>query len=214
MKEEIFVQMVRSRLQGRLMIRKLHALHQVAQTSIGVKSGADSVSLEVSLLVGRYSLIEGQMDRLVKSLVELVDRTEEGKYIRSIPGINYLSAAALLAELGPVNLYNSPKQLIKMAGTNPIESESGGKRHGPTPMSKKGRPRLRYGAWTAVIPLFRHNPDFRAWAKRLRERPVQANPLNGKEVIGAALNRLLRLVFVLVKKQEFYRLPQQAIKIA
>ena len=96
-----------------------------------------------------------------------------------------------------------------MAGTNPIESESGGKRRGPTPMSKKGRPSLRYGAWTAVIPLFRHNPDFRAWAKRLRERPVQGNPLNGKEVIGAALNRLLRLVFVLVKKQEFYRLPQQ-----
>jgi transposase len=209
-KEEVFVQMIRTRLQGRLMIKKLHALHQVAQTSIGVKSGADSVSLEVSLLVSRYSLIETQMDRLVKLLVELVDRTEEGKYIRSIPGINYLSAAALLAELGPVNSYHSPKQLIKMAGTNPIESGSGGKRHGPTPMSKKGRPRLRYGAWTAVIPLFRHNSDFRAWAKRLRERPVQANPLNGKEVIGAALNRLLRLVFFLVKKQEFYCLPQQA----
>ena len=209
-KEEIFVQMIRDRLQGRLMIKKLHALYQVAQNSIGVKSGADSVGLEISLLVSRYSLIEHQMDRLVKVLVELVDRTEEGKYIRSIPGINYLSAAALLAELGPVNSYHSPKQLIKMAGTNPIESESGGKRHGPTPMSKKGRPRLRYGAWTAVIPLFRHNPDFRAWAKRLRERPVQANPLNGKEVIGAALNRLLRLVFFLVKKQEFYCLPRPA----
>jgi hypothetical protein len=37
---------------------------------------------------------------------------------------------------------------------------------------------------------------------------VQANPLNGKEVVGAALNRLLRLVFAMVKKQEFYRLPQ------
>ena len=210
MKEEIFVKMIKSRLQGRLMNKKLHALHQVAQTSIGVKPGADSVSLEVSLLVSRYSLIEQQADRLIKSLIELVDRTEEGKYLLSIPGINYLSTAALLAELG-VNSYHNPKQLIKMAGTNPIESKSGGKRRGPTPMSKKGRPRLRYGAWSAVIPLFRHNPDFRAWAKRLRERPVQANPLNGKEVVGAALNRLLRLVFVLVKKQEFYRLPQQVI---
>ena len=95
-----------------------------------------------------------------------------------------------------------------MAGTNPIEAESGGKRLGKTPMSKKGRPRLRYSAWSAVIPLFRHNPDFRAWAKRLRERPAHANPLNGKEVVGAALNRLLRLVYALVKKQEFYRSPQ------
>ena len=75
-------------------------------------------------------------------------------------------------------------------------------------MSKKGRPRLRYSAWSAVIPLFRHNPDFRAWAKRLRERPAHANPLNGKEVVGAALNRLLRLIYALVRKQEFYRSPQ------
>ncbi len=141
----------------------------------------------------------------------MVDRTEEGKYLLSIPGINYLSSAALLAELGPLKSYHNAKQLIKMAGTNPIEAESGGKRLGKTPMSKKGRPRLRYSAWSAVIPLFRHNPDFRAWAKRLRERPAHANPLNGKEVVGAALNRLLRLVYVLVKKQEFYRSPQTVL---
>jgi len=161
------------------------------------------VAEEVTLLVNRYYLIEQQVDRLVKSLIQLVDKTEEGKYLLSIPGINYLSAAALLAELGPLRLYHNAKQLIKMAGTNPIESESGGKRRGQTPMSKKGRPRLRYSAWSAVIPLFRHNPNFQAWA--------HANPLNGKEVVGAALNRLLRLVYTLVKKQEFYRSPQLAL---
>jgi transposase len=169
--------------------------------------------MEVSLLVSHYHLIEQQVDRLVKSLILLVDRTKEGKYLLSIPGINYLSAASLLAELGPFNLYNNAKQLVKMAGTNPIEAESGGKRLGKTPMSKKGRPRLRYSAWSAVIPLFRHNPDFRAWAKRLRERPAHANPLNGKEVVGAALNRLLRLVYALVKKQEFYRSPQTVLAV-
>jgi transposase len=165
----------------------------------------------MSLLAGRYGLIEEQIDKLVKSLIGLVGRTEEGKYLLSIPGISYLSAAALLAETGPLKQYQNAKQVIKMAGTNPIESESGGKRLGETPMSKKGRPRLRYSAWNAVIPLFRHNPDFRCWAKRLRERPVHAHPLNGKEVVGAALNRLLRLVFALVKKQEFYHSPEIAL---
>jgi len=61
------------------------------------------------------------------------------------------------------------------------------------------------------MPLFRHNADFQAWAKRLRERPAHQNPLNGKEVVGAALNRLLRLVYTPVKKQEFYRSPQLAL---
>jgi transposase len=208
MEEDDFLETIKSRHQGRLMRKKLRALHQAAHTSIGVKPGADAVAMEVTLLINRYHLVEWQVGRFVKALIGLVDRTEEGKYLLSIPGINYLSAAALLAEIGPLKLYQNAKQVIKMAGTNPIESESGGKRLGQTPMSKKGRPRLRYSAWSAVIPLFRHNPDFRAWAKRLRERPAHANPLNGKEVVGAALNRLLRLVFALVRKQEFYHLPQ------
>jgi len=213
MNEDVFVAAIRSERQGRLMVGKLKALRETAQTSIGIKPGADAVAMEVSLLVNRYRLIEQQVDGLVKSLILQVDRTEEGKYLLSIPGVNYLSTAALLAELGPLSSYSNAKQLVKMAGTNPIEAESGGKRLGKTPMSKKGRPRLRYSAWSAVIPLFRHNPDFRAWAKRLRERPAHANPLNGKEVVGAALNRLLRLVYVLVKKQEFYRSPQIALLV-
>ena len=211
--EDVFIAKIRDRRQGRLMLKKLRALYQAAETSVGVKPGADSVATEISLLAGRYGLIEEQIDKLVKSLISLVGRTEEGKYLLSIPGISYLSAAALLAETGPLKQYQNAKQVIKMAGTNPIESESGGKRLGETPMSKKGRPRLRYSAWNAVIPLFRHNPDFRCWAKRLRERPVHAHPLNGKEVVGAALNRLLRLVFALVKKQEFYHSPEIALVV-
>lgn len=208
MKEEDFLDTIKGVRQGRLLRRKLRALHQAAQTSVGIKPAASSVALEVSLLVSRFRLVKQQVDRLVESLIQLVDKTEEGKYLLSIPGINYLSTAALLAELGSLTLYHNAKQVIKMAGTNPIELESGGKRRSKTPMSKKGRPRLRYSAWSAVIPLFRHNPDFRDWAKRLRERPVHANPLNGKEVVGAALNRLLRLVYALVRKKEFYRSPQ------
>jgi len=211
MPEDSFVGAIRLGWRGRLMVKKLKALWEAAKTSIGIKPGAEAVAMEISLLASRYQLIEQQIDVLVKSLIQLVDRTEEGKYLLSIRGINYLSTAALLAELGPLKSYQNAKQLIKMAGTNPIEVESGGKRLGKTPMSKKGRPRLRYCAWNAVIPLLAHNPDFRAWAKRRRERFAQANPLNGKEVVGAALNRLLRLIYALARKQEFYRSPQLAL---
>jgi len=203
-----FVAAIRAEHKGRLMVKRLNALFEAAQTSIGVKPGADGVALEVSLLVDRYCMLSHQIDTTVKTLTLLVTKTDEGKYLLSIPGINYLSSASLLAELGPLKAYSDARQVIKMAGTNPIESESGGKRLGKTPMSKKGRPRLRHSAWNAVIPLFRHNPDFRTWAKKMRERPVHANPLHGKEVIGAAVNRLLRLVYVLAVKQQFYRAPQ------
>jgi len=56
--------------------------------------------------------------------------------------------------------------------------------------------------------MLRFNSDFRAWAKQRRERPAHANPLGGREIVGAALNRLLRLSFALVKNQTYYRSPQ------
>ena len=162
----------------------------------------------MSFLIEKIELIKGHISIIERTLVKLVDETEEGKYLLSITGLNYIAVAGLLAELGSFKHYRTAKQMIKMAGSNPTESESAGKRGAHTPMSKQGRPVLRYCAWTSVIPMLRFNADFRAWAKQRRERPVHANPLGGREVVGAALNRLLRLAFALVKNQTFYRSPQ------
>jgi transposase len=207
MTEEEFVATIKAKHQGRLMRKKLAALHNVARSSIGITAGAKSVSSEVSFLVEKLELIKRHICSIEQTLVKLVDETEEGKYLLSIRGLNYIAVAGLLAELGCFKLYRSAKQMIKMAGSNPTESESAGKKRSRTPMSKQGRPVLRYCAWTSVIPMLRFNSDFRAWAKQRRERPVHANPLGGREIVGAALNRLLRLSFALVKNQTFYRSP-------
>jgi len=199
---------IEAKHQGRLMRKKLRELPYKAKASIGIAAGARSISSEISFLVEKLELIKGHICAIERTLVRLVDEAEEGEYLLSIRGLNYIAVAGLLAELGSFKLYRSAKQMIKMAGSNPTESESGGKRGAHTPMSKQGRPVLRYCAWTSVIPMLRFNPDFRAWAKQRRERPVNANPLGGREIAGAALNRLLRVSFALVKNQTFYRSPQ------
>ncbi|MCX6010593.1 MAG: IS110 family transposase, partial [Chloroflexi bacterium] len=211
--EEEFVTTIEAKHQGRLMRKKLRALHCSARTSIGIDAGARSVSSEISFLVEKLELIRRHIRIIERKLVGLVDETEEGKYLLSIRGLNYTAVAGLLAELGCFKAYRSAKQMIKMAGSNPTESESAGKRSSHTPMSKKGRPVLRYCAWTAVIPMLRFNPDFRAWAKQRRERPAHANPLSGREVVGAALNRLLRLAFALVKNQTYYQVSKPELTL-
>jgi transposase len=195
----------------RLMRRKLSALHYSARTSIGIDAGARSLSFEIAFLVDKLELIRRHICIIEGTLVRLVDETEEGKYLLSIRGLNYIAVAGLLAELGCFKAYRSARQMIKMAGSNPTESESAGKKRARTPMSKQGRPVLRYCAWTSVIPMLRFNPDFRAWAKQRRERPVHANPLGGREVVGAALNRLLRLAFAMVKNQTYYQVSKSEL---
>jgi len=213
MTEEEFITAIESRHLGRLMRRKLRTLHHSARASIGIEAGARSVSCEISFLVEKLELIKRQTGIIEGALVKLVDKTEEGKYLLSIRGLNYTAVAGLLAELGCFKLYRSAKQMIKMAGSNPIESESAGKKRSRTPMSKQGRPVLRYCAWTSVIPMLRFNSDFRVWAKQRRERPAHANPLTGREVVGAALNRLFRLAFSMVKNQTYYQVPEPELEL-
>jgi transposase len=206
MTEDEFVATIEDRHKGRRLMRKrLRALHHSASRSIGIHAGARSVSFEIRFLVDKLELIRQQTRAMQGILAKLVDETEEGKYLLSIRGLNYIAVAGLLADLGCFKLYRSAKQMIKMAGSNPTESESAGKRRSKTPMSKHGRPLLRHCAWVAVIPMLRFNTDFRAWAKQRRERPAHANPLSGKEIVGAALNRLLRLAFALVNNQTYYQ---------
>jgi transposase len=208
MSEDNFICTIRFIRRGNLLKKKLRALYAQAKNSIGIQAGGQSVSIEISLLVEKLRLVKQHVFIMQETLTRLVDQTQEGKYLLSIIGLNYISVAGLLAEIGSFEAYHSAKQLVKMAGSNPTESESAGKRSSRTPMSKHGRPALRYCAWTAVVPMLRFNPDFRAWAKRLKERPLHANPLSGKEVVGAALNKLLRVAFALVKKRMLYQLPE------
>jgi transposase len=209
-----FVATIEAQHKGRrLMRRKLRALHYSARTSIGIDAGARSLSSEIAFLVDKLELIRQHICIMEGTLIRLVDETEEGKYLLSIRGLNYIAVAGLLAELGCFKAYWSARQMIKMAGTNPTESESAGKKRARTPMSKQGRPVLRYCAWTSVIPMLRFNPDFRAWAKQRRERPVHANPLGGREVVGAALNRLLRLAFAMVKNQTYYQVSKSELTL-
>jgi transposase len=214
MTEDEFEATIEAQHKGRrLMRKKLRALHYSARTSIGIDAGACSLSSEIAFLVEKLELIRGHICSIERTLVRLVDETEEGKYLLSIRGLNYTAVAGLLAELGCFKAYQSARQMIKMAGTNPTESESAGKKRARTPMSKQGRPVLRYCAWTSVIPMLRFNSDFRAWAKQRRERPVHANPLGGREVVGAALNRLLRLAFAMVKNKTYYQVSKAELTL-
>lgn len=200
----------RQRPGERLMVSKVKALQKEAKGSFGITEGSEAVTLEISQLADRLWMYNEQIERMERKLKELVDSIEASRYMLSITGIGYLSVAGMLAELGPLERYSNGKQLVKMAGSNPTESESGGKRRSRTPMSKKGRSRLRHCIWTSAISLLRHNGEFQWWARERQERPADKNPMKRREVIGAIGNRLLRLVYALVRDKSYYQMPVPA----
>lgn len=198
----------------RLAVKKLRRLHEAAGQSIGVQCGAQAVALAVGQLVSRQRLLQTQLTVLEGCLLDLVHRCEESRYLLSIPGLGVLTVAALLGEIGPLEHYHSGKALIKLAGTNPSHSESAQKVGCRTPMTKKGRAGLREVAWQAAVRLLRYNAEFAVWGRRLREREAGANPLHRREVLGAAMNKLLRLCYALVTKRQLYQGEVLAVRLA
>ncbi|KON96730.1 transposase, partial [Aneurinibacillus migulanus] len=74
-----------------------------------------------------------------------------------------------------------------------------GKHRGKTRITKRGRPRLRALLYKAIRPLVAKNPAFKALHTYYTTR--QENPLRKQQSLIALCCRLLRIMFVLARKQ-------------
>lgn len=189
----------------RIMRKKLAAIHEVACDSIGIKPGSKAVAMEIDILIERLRLFHGQKQKILATVVDLVDSVSESKLLLSVDGIGYVTVGGLLGGLGPIRNYQNGGQMVKMAGINPVQSESAGKKGSRTPMSKKGRSLVRHCVWEACTSLLRYNAEFKTWYERLLERPVHNHPLTKREARGAMCRKLLHLVFALVHHGTYYQ---------
>jgi transposase len=111
--------------------------------------------------------------------------------LTSVHGVGALTAAVLLAELPELGAIDH-KQLAALVGVAPINHDSGtwrGQRH-----IAGGRISVRCALYMAVLSAVRHNPDLRAFYRRLREAGKRP-----KVALIAAMRKLLSLLNALVR---------------
>ncbi|WP_169727971.1 transposase [Adhaeribacter aquaticus] len=126
------------------------------------------------------------------------------RYLESIPGVSFLSAATVVGETCGFNEINSAKQLTSYAGFDVVLKESGNFR-GSTKISKKGNKHIRSILYMPSMTAIRVNPTLREFYLRLK--PNKAKPI---VALVAVQRKLLLLMYSLYKKEEFYSpLPQE-----
>ncbi len=200
---EEFVSLVREAYKGRrLALGKLRALHEVAKESIGIPAENGALALEVRTILQLIELLNRQIKEVKAQLIEEFLALEESIFLLSIKGIGLTTGAGILAEIGDISTYQSVKSLPKLGGINPSQNDSGAHRGTHTPMTKKGRARLRRVVYQAALCCIAHNPLFQADYRRLRER--KHNPLPKMKAVGAMMNKLLRVVYALLKERRTF----------
>ena len=118
--------------------------------------------------------------------------------VTTIGGLTPVGAAAILAETGDPARFASPRSLVKHAGLCPRDNTSGAFQ-GKTPISSRGRPRLRVAAWRAVWAALPNNPVMAARFGYLTTR--QDNRLARQQARTACAAALLRWLHVVITRR-------------
>ncbi|HEU4589249.1 MAG TPA: IS110 family transposase [Gemmatimonadales bacterium] len=121
-------------------IRRLLAL---AKGSVAVPHGLAARRTEVRRILARWALVDEQLAAIDAQLAPLVEQHRGAKALTSVPGIGVVAAASIIAELGTPGSYESPRQVLKLAGMNLAGPSSGTSVRGRVRQTKRGRPALR-----------------------------------------------------------------------
>jgi transposase len=198
---DIITKASRSKTDG---ARKAAALYLAAETSIGLKRVGDADRYRLTICLNEVKRTERMLQEIKKEMKELLKHLPAAQYLLSIPGIGHLSAAIFLGELGNPAYFHHAKQIIKYAGYDPQESDSG-KRIGRKVISKKGRWLLRKCLYLMSVRAVKHSKFFRKYYERkLKIKNRFGQLLKKKEALCAVAIKLIKVIFALLRdKREF-----------
>lgn len=201
--QEAFIAKVRADLRGRrLQVAKLRRAHLLAQTSVGLKDGIEALQVALRTHIETLEVLQQQLTEVRVALIDVFLTMPEAEYLLSVHRLGIITAAIILSEIGDPSRYTSASQLIKLAGTHPVQNTSGRKTRSRTPMSRKGRPRLRTALFFAVMRLIQVDETFAREYVHLQMR--ERNPLTKLQALGVLMNKLLRILWSLMKNQTYY----------
>jgi transposase len=203
MTQEHFIASVRADFGGRRMqATKLRCAHAQAQSSVGLTDGIEALQLALRLHIETLEALRRQLEAVRTALVDTFLDLPESKYLLSMHGLGIITAATILSEIGDPSHYTKARQLVKLAGTQPVPNSSGRKSRSQTPMSHKGRPRLRTALFFAVMRLVQVDEAFAQEYLRLQTR--EKNPLIKMQALGVLMNKLLRILWALMRDRTLY----------
>jgi transposase len=148
-------------------------------------------------LLEQIEPLERQRTQVDEELEALMAQIPQ--HITSIPGIGLATGAAILAEIGDVNRFESAEKLVAYAGIDPTVYQTGQFQASQARMSKRGSPYLRHALWQAASMAVRYDPDLQSF--------YQAKRAEGKHhgtAIGAVCRKLLARIYIILKEQRPY----------
>ncbi len=143
-------------------------------------------------LVARCRQLTRSIAELDKDLAAMSEQT--APKLLQLPGCGGLTAAKLLAEIGPIDRFGSDAQLARHGGVAPLEASSGRtQRHR---LDRGGNRQLNCALHRIAITQARVHPPARAYLERKK-----AEGKSNREAIRCLKRQLARTVYTTLKNE-------------
>jgi transposase len=149
--------------------------------------------------------LDDEVARVDRALAELALNSPAMRRLMTLPGVSFVTAAALMAAIGDISRFPTPAQLVSYLGFDPRVRQSGTEpaRHGR--ISKQGRGEARHllveGAWHAA----RTTGPLRAFAERIASRR------GSKVAVVAVARKLVVIAWHMLTRDEDYAFARPSL---
>lgn len=172
-------------------------LKQLASRSVGINNSA--LCIQIKMTIELIELLESQIKDIEKQVSEFIKKSDN--VITSIPGIADTTAAIIISEIGDINRFNNPSQVLAFAGLDPSVKQSGTFNASSTRMSKRGSSLLRYALILAANNVQLNTKTFSNYYNIKRAQ--------GKlhyNALGHCAGKLIRIIFYMLKNNVKFNL--------
>jgi transposase len=145
--------------------------------------------------------IEKQIERISKEVRRMCHKkpwAESTLYLMQLPGFGVITAMTVLAAIGEIQRFETPKKLASYSGLTPGLEQSGTKNRGKG-MTKEGRRELRWAMVEVAQRAVKSDP---IWKRRFQELQQR---MHRNQAIVAIAHRLLELVWYVLTRRQPYR---------
>jgi len=179
---------------------------QIKSAAKDIAFARDAFSFQIKQLMQQIIFLESQLSELEEHIASLLHETNQ--YITTISGIGDVLGAIIISEIGDINRFERPNQLVAFAGLDVTVKQSGEFSGTKNKISKRGSPYLRRAIWLAAQRAAFCDPILSEYYQSLKAR--------GKHhltAIGGVARKLCNIIFVILKENRPY-LPTPPKKIS
>ena len=213
-KQEIIDILLCSRKGIKWAEKKYIELIEATKNAQFVSLTSPRLSISITTSISLYQAIDAEATKLLEEIKSFIISDEMPQalcknieLLMSIPGVGYITAITILAEIDNIDKFLTPKQLVAFFGVDPAVNESGKFKGDKVKMSKRGTRLGRRALYTVALASIRTKCNGEAINQvLLTYYQVNLKGKKAKVALVAIMHKVINYLFAVLRNQQKYQL--------